>query len=80
MDEGRVDHAVRRVRRRSQDVEIVQSAAPSLRAAGGERRGGLVRTGKADDPVPRVEQVADDGGTDEAGRAGDEYAHEFFPR
>ncbi|WP_245287876.1 hypothetical protein [Bradyrhizobium sp. URHA0013] len=45
----------------------------------GERRGSRVGAGEARDPVAGGDQVADDGGADEAGGASDENTHEHSP-
>ena len=53
----------------------------NLRSVGGERCGALVRTGEAQHRVPRCEEILNDGGANEASRAGNENTHwEAFPR
>ena len=42
----------------------------------GKRRGGRVRAREAEHLVSRADQFLDNGGADEAGRAGDEDTHE----
>jgi hypothetical protein len=56
----------------------LEIAALDFGARVGERLGVCVRTGQADDAVAGGDEVLDDGGTDKAGRAGDEYAHEIL--
>ena len=69
-----MDDAVCRRGAAAQAVEVVEGAAVDL-GPGGHRRGGVVRAGQADDLVSGVEELADDGRTDESGRAGDKYTH-----
>ena len=78
MNEGGVDDAVRRRRAAAQAVEVLEVAALDFGARVGERLGVGVRAGQTDDAVAGGDEVPDDGGTDEAGRAGDEYAHEIL--
>lgn len=66
---------VGRVGTPAQTVEVVQVPAVHLRSRGLQCFHGPVRTGQAQDLVPGVEEFTGDGGTDEAGRTGDEYAH-----
>src|SRR5664280_615876 len=73
--EGQVDDAVRRSDGLPQAVEIVEGAAVHLGPEGLHCCGGCVRTGKSDDLVPGSEKLGDNGGTDVAGRSGDEYLH-----
>ena len=47
-----------------------------LGPGGGERRGALVRTGEAEHRVPRLDEILDDRGADEARRAGNENTHQ----
>ena len=76
VDVGGVDHAVRFGRPGAQAVQVGQGAAVNLGARGRQRCGGLVRAGQAGDVVARFEQLADDGGADEPGRAGHENTHD----
>ena len=46
-----------------------------LGPGGGEGFGTRIRTGKAQHRVPRLEEILDDGSTDEARGPGDENAH-----
>src|SRR5664280_841815 len=52
-----------------------EGAAVHLGPEGLHCCGGRVRTGKSDDLVPGSEKLGDNGGTDVAGRSGDEYLH-----
>ena len=74
--EREVDHAVRRIGRRAQGVEIVERAATHLRPGGGERGGRVIRAGEPDHLMPRADQFGNDRGADPAGCAGDENTHE----
>jgi hypothetical protein len=76
VDVGGVDHAVRFCRPGAQSVQVVEGTAVHGGARGGQVCGRLVRTGQAHDGMPRVEQFADDGRTDETGRAGHENTHD----
>jgi AcrR family transcriptional regulator len=76
VDVGGVDHAVRFGRAGAQAVQVGQGAAVYLGTRGRYRCGGLVRAGQAGDVVPRFEQLPDDGGADEPGRAGHENTHD----
>ncbi len=71
-----MDDAVRGGGRTAQTVEVVEGAAVHAGPGRRDRPGGLLGPDHAGDLVARVEQVPDDGGTDEPGRAGDEYTHE----
>ena len=75
MVEPGVDHPVRRSGPTSQAVEVRQVAAMRLGPQRGQAIRARVRSGEADHPVAGLEEVRDDGGADEAGRAGQEYAH-----
>ncbi len=75
MDEREVDDAIGLLRAGAQAVEVVEGTAMDLRACGGDGFGRGVRTREADDLVAGLDQLGDDGGADETGRAGDEVAH-----
>jgi hypothetical protein len=60
----------------AQAGEVIERAAAGGRAGLGQRLGRGLRPGEAGDLVSRVLQLADDGGTDESGRAGNEHAHD----
>ena len=75
MDEAEVDHPVRCRRAAAQAVQVLEVASVHVGPGGGERLGALVRAGEAEHGVPRLEEVLNDGGADEAGGAGDENAH-----
>src|SRR6185503_8248009 len=75
VDEGAVDHAVRGGGAGAQALGVLEIAAVDLGPGGRERGGGAVGAGEADDLVARADELGNDGRTDEAGRAGDEYAH-----
>ena len=75
VDEAEVDHPVRGRRAAPQAVQVLEVAAVHLGPGGGERRGALVRAGEAEHRVPRLDEVLDDRGADEAGGAGDENTH-----
>jgi len=70
-----VDHPVGAGRPAAQAVGVLQRAAVHLGASGGQCRGGLAGPGEAHDLMARVKKLADDGGTDETGRSGNEHAH-----
>ncbi len=75
--EREVEHAVRRGGGAAKDVEIVERS-PALALLGPGCREGLrggIRPGEPDDLMTRAEQLGDDGGADEARRAGDENVH-----
>src|SRR5581483_3002217 len=60
----------------AQAVEILDVAAMHLGAGRGERLGRSVGANEAEHPMPGTEQFLDDRGADEAGRSGDENAHD----
>jgi hypothetical protein len=70
-----VDHPVRVGHAGAQAVGIVQAAAVDLGADRGERFGGSVRAGEAEDLMSGVEKLRDDGRADPSGCSGDEDAH-----
>ncbi len=74
--EREVDHAIRRCGCAPQAVEVVKCAAVHVCSGGGEgsRRG--IRAGEPDDLMARAQELGNDGGTNPAGRAGDEDTHE----
>jgi hypothetical protein len=79
VDERGVDDPVGRGRAGAQAVEVVQRAAVDLRPGGGDRGGRGIRAGEPEDLMARPDQLGDDGGADEAGRAGEENTHERSP-
>jgi hypothetical protein len=54
---------------------ICQIAAPRLRAGGLDGLGRGVGAGEREDGVAVVDQLSDDGGTDQTGTTGDEDVH-----
>ena len=79
MAEGEVDDGVGGGSARPQDVEVVDRAAQHLGAERVDGRGRLVGAGQTDHLVAGGEELGDDGGADEAGRAGDEDTHGIPP-
>ena len=77
MLEGQMDDAIGRGRRGGEPVRIVERAAVHLRAGGFQGARGGVRPGQSGDLMARLEQLADDDGSDVPAGAGDEYAHDF---
>lgn len=76
MLEREVDDAVCRRRSRTQAVQVVEGSAVDLGSRGGHGRGRGVGTGEPEDLMARADELGDDGGADEAGRTGDEHAHD----
>jgi hypothetical protein len=72
---GEVDDAIGRGQGFEQPVEVVEGAAVGLGSEGRQRGGGTVGAGEADHLVAGVEQLANDGRSDETGGTGDEDAH-----
>jgi hypothetical protein len=70
-----VNDAIGRGRTSPQAIEIVEIASVHLGAGGLYGHGALIRAGKAEHLVPRIQQLANDGRTDPSGRTGNEYAH-----
>ena len=79
MDEGGVNHAVRRSRGAAQAFEVLEIAAMHLGAGRGERLGARVRAGEADHLMARADKLLNDGGADKACGAGDEDTHGASP-
>ena len=75
MDEAEVDHPVRCRRAAPQAVQVFEIASVHLGPGGGERRGALVRASEAEHRVPRLDEILNDGGADEARGAGNENTH-----
>ncbi len=78
VNEGGMNHAVRCRRSASQALKIIERAAVHIRAGRGERRSGCIGASQAQDLVPGSYKLADDGGADESGRAGNENSHRKF--
>ena len=57
-------------------VEVLEVASVNLGPGGGERLGPLVGTGEAEHRVPRLLEILNDGGADEARGAGNENTHQ----
>jgi len=76
MDICGVDDAVRRGRTAAQAVEVVQGAAMNLGPGVRDQCGALIGASQPDDLVSGVDELSDDGGSDESARAGHEYAHD----
>ena len=57
-------------------VQVGQVPAQHLGPEGGHGGGRRVGPGQPQDLVTRADELGDDGRSDPAGRAGDEYAHE----
>ena len=75
MVERGVNNAVRLGRPAPQAVQVADVPAMDLRAGGRHGRLGLVGSRQSKYPVACVQQLTDDGGTDETARPGDEYAN-----
>src|ERR1700682_1231343 len=75
--EREMDHAIRCGSCTPQAVEVVNSAAMHLYPSGGERSGRGIRASHPDNLMARADELGNDGRSDPAGRAGDEYAHEM---
>ena len=71
-----MDDSVSRCGAGAQAVEILKGAAVHGDPGGGQRFGRGVRTCESDDLMARADELGNDGGTDEAGSAGDKYTHE----
>ena len=76
VDEGGVDHAVRRGSASAQTIEVLEIAPLNLGASRGERLRALIRAGKPDNLVARADKLLNHGGADKACGAGDEDTHE----
>jgi AcrR family transcriptional regulator len=74
-DKREVDDAVGAPGRLLQGVEIVEGLLEDSGAGRGDLVGRGLRAREAGDLVPSGEEIADDGETDVAGRAGDEDMH-----
>ena len=79
MVERGVNHAVRAGRSALQAVEICERAAVDVGACRGEGRRRRIRAREAEYLVLCRDELLDDGGADEAGRAGDEDPHDILP-
>lgn len=75
MVEGGVDDGVRPACALAQAFQIVERATMSLCAHRREGRRSGVGAGEPEHLMARCDEFADDGGTDKAGRAGNEDAH-----
>ena len=75
MDVGGVNHAVCRRGAAAQAVEVVKGSPVHTGTGSFERGCGLVGSGQPGDLMSTVDELANDGGSDESGRSGDEYAH-----
>ena len=73
MVEGAMDHAVRLGRPVAQTFRVFEVAAMDFSARGGESLGARVRARQSEHPMAGVDEFGNDGGTDEAGRAGEKY-------
>ena len=62
----------------AQALEIFERTAMDIGSRRGKGRGSRIRAGEAEHLMPRGDQFSDDGGADEAGRAGDEDTHVFL--
>ena len=78
MDEAAVDRAVGGLGPSTQDVEVFQRAGERFGPGSPERFRPFVRAGEAEHLVAGGNEFGDDGGADEAGRAGQEYTHKFW--
>ena len=76
MLEGQVDDPVGRRGGGAQPIEVVERTAMRLGPGLGDQHGRGIRTGEPDDLVSGVDELANDGGADKPGRAGDEYTHD----
>ena len=76
VDVGEVDDPIGRGRASAQAVEVVESAALHRAPGGGDGSRRSIRTREPDDLMARADELRNHGGADEAGRAGDEHAHE----
>jgi len=73
--ESQVNDAVRCRRTGAQAVEVFETAAMDLGAAGRHRCGGSFRARQAKHPMAGSDQLRDHGGPDEPRCSGYEYAH-----
>jgi hypothetical protein len=76
MDVGEVDDRVGGDGPGPQCVQVLQIPAKHLGPQSADGGGRGVGPGEPQDPVTRADELGDDGRSDPAGRAGDEYAHE----
>jgi hypothetical protein len=79
MPEGGVDDGIRRGCSAAQGFQVLQIAAMRLGAGGFKRLCARVRPGHSKDVVAGAHEFFHDGGTDESGSAGNEYAHVCLP-
>ena len=80
MNEGEVDHPIRRGRAGLQTVEVVESAALHRCPGGSDGSGRGIRASESDDLMTCIDEFGNDGGTDPAGRSSDKNAHENTSR
>ena len=75
MIEAGVNDAVRHGRSAAEACEVFQVSPVHLGAGGEQRPRPLLRAGETQHLVAGAQQLGDDGGADETGRAGDENTH-----
>jgi hypothetical protein len=73
-----MDDAVRSHRSAAQTVKIIEGTTMHLCASGGKRGSGCIRACQAEDLVPCLNQLADDGGADKTCRASHKNSHKKF--
>jgi hypothetical protein len=66
VDKREVDDAVRCSRCAAQAVKIIEGTALHLRTGRGDFCSGSIGTSQAEDLMPCLDQLADDGGADES--------------
>ena len=78
MDEGGVNHAIRLVGSPAQAFQVLEIASMRLGAGGDERLRARFRARHSEHLMARADQLLNDGGTDKARSASDEYTHLEF--
>jgi hypothetical protein len=78
VDIREVDDAIGCGRSAAQAIKIIERTAVHLCACRGYFSSARIGTSQAEDLVPCLDQLADDGGADESCRASNENFHEKF--
>ena len=79
MPEGGVDDGIGRGRSAAQAFQVLQIASMRLGARGFKRLCARIRSRHSKNLMARADEFFHDGGTDESGSAGNEYAHMCLP-